>query len=219
MRRFTQKKIPKEVLMKAFEEAILAPNSSNTQTWRFYWVNSHEKKENLVAFCLNQSAARTCSDLIVCVASPKSWKISQPELIKYTEEIVAPSAVVNYYKKLVPMMYQWGPLNSWGLLKKILFTCLGIFKPVPRSPGFRSEVQEVAIKSSALACENFVLSLTNQGFASCMMEGFDEARVKKLLKLNCSDRVVMVIAAGEEAQDGTWGPRFRIKLSQVVHEV
>jgi nitroreductase len=51
-----------------------------------------------------------------------------------------------------------------------------------------------------------------------MMEGFDEWRVKKLLKLPCSAKVVMVIGAGYEGERGTWGPRYRLPLEEVVHE-
>ena len=88
-----------------------------------------------------------------------------------------------------------------------------------RGPGTLRDIQEVCIKSAALAAENFVLAITAQGYATCMMEGFDEPRVKKLLGLKYSDRVVMVISVGEEAERGTWGPRFRISSDKVIHEV
>jgi nitroreductase len=80
-------------------------------------------------------------------------------------------------------------------------------------------LQEVAIKSAALASENLVLALTAQGYATCMMEGFDEVRVRNLLRLSASARVVMVIAVGLEGERGTWGPQFRIPTEQVVHEI
>jgi nitroreductase len=57
-RKFTQTPIPDEVMKRCFEAAIKAPNSSNIQTWNFYWVRSAEKKKELQSFCLNQSAAR-----------------------------------------------------------------------------------------------------------------------------------------------------------------
>ena len=88
-----------------------------------------------------------------------------------------------------------------------------------RGPNNERERQEVAIKSAALASENFVLALTAQGYASCMMEGFDEPRVRELLELSSTTRVVMVIAAGREGPRGTWGPRFRLDRERVVHRV
>ncbi len=219
IRKYTGKKVPAETIRNALELALLAPNSSNSQTWNFYWVKSPEKKEKLIAACLSQSAARTAAELIVVVASPESWKRSHKELVAFIESVKAPRPVVFYYQKLFPSMYRWGVLNSLGIVKKFIFFITGIFRPIMRGPGTLRDIQEVCIKSAALAAENFVLAITAQGFSSCMMEGFDEPRVKKLLGLKYSDRVVMVISVGEEAERGTWGPRFRISSDKVIHEV
>ncbi len=116
-------------------------------------------------------------------------------------------------------MYRWGIFNSLAPLKWLMATIAGFFRPISRSPFTRRDLQEVAIKSAALAAENFVLALTAQGFQTCMMEGFDEWRVKRLLKMSWSERVVMVVGCGEAAPDGTWGPRFRLPLESVVKEV
>jgi nitroreductase len=219
IRRFTEKPVPADVIEKALYAATMAPNSSNTQTWDFYWVRSPEPKAKLVQACLSQAAARNAQELVVVVASPKTWKRSQPVLTKWVKSINAPKSVILYYEKLIPGMYRWGFLNSFGIVKKVILNLIGIFRPIVRGPSTRSEIQEVAIKSAALAAENFVLAISAQGFSSCMMEGFDECRVSKLLKLRCSDRVVMVISVGEEATDGTWGPRFRLPIEQVVHQI
>lgn len=219
IRRFTDAKVPDEIIKKALEAAILAPNSSNTQTWDFYWVKTEEKKKKLVEACLSQSAARTASDLVVIVADPKLWKRSQGPLIQWVERVNAPAQVKMYYEKLIPMTYRWGFLNSFGLLRWIGFSIAGLFRPVPRGPNFRHELQMVAAKSAALAAENFVLALTAQGIATCMMEGFDECRVKSLLELGGSSRVVMVVGIGYESEKGTWGPQMRLPLSEVIHEI
>lgn len=44
-----------------------------------------------------------------------------------------------------------------------------------------------------------MLALRAAGYASCAMEGFDEPRVKRLLRLPRAARVVMVLAVGREA--------------------
>lgn len=219
IRRFRPESVSEEIILRSLSAAILAPNSSNAQTWNFYWVKSQEIKKKLVYYCFNQSAARTAADLMVVVARPKDWKRSQPELIKWVRSVNAPKQVIFYYEKFFPWMYRWGFLNSIGLIKKMLVAIIGLFKPIMRSPQFRSEVQEVSIKSAALASQNFVLALTAQGCDSCMMEGFDEVRVKKILNLDSSDRVVMVIGIGYADERGTWGPQYRLPLEKVVHRV
>ncbi len=216
IRRFTSRSIEESVLQKAFEAAILAPNSSNTQTWDFYWIKSPDKKLKAIDFCFKQSAARSCSHLVAVVADPALWKRSQARLIEYAENVKAPKQVQDYYKKLIPFVYSWGFLNLYAPFKKLIFFITGFFRPMMRTPAGLSGLQEVAIKSAALAAENFVLAITAQGFSTCMMEGFDENRMKKLLQLNSSSRIVMMIAVGEEAEHATWGPQYRIPVHEVV---
>lgn len=219
IRKFTEKLVPSHVMKQAFETAVLAPNSSNTQTWNFIWVKSPEPKKKLVEYCLSQSAARTAQELVVVTADPALWRRSQSYLIDYVKSVAAPKPVVMYYEKLIPLTYRWGVLNIMALFKWLTTEVVGLFRPMPRGPHSRRDLQEVAIKSAALACENFVLAMSAQGYSSCMMEGFDEVRVKKLLKLSSSERVVMVIAVGEAAENGTWGPQFRIPNNLTIKEV
>ena len=219
IRKYTDELVPDEVIDRAFDAAILAPNSSNTQTWDFHWVKTAEKKKSLIEYCLSQSAARTAQHLIVVSADPAHWRRSQQPLIKWVESVNAPKVVQLYYKKLIPITYRWGFLNSWAFIKWLSFFITGFIRPITRGPNTRRDLQEVAIKSAALAAENFVLAISAQGFSSCMMEGFDECRVKKLLKLPRSARVAMVISVGRESDRGTWGPQFRLPKSEVVHLV
>lgn len=217
IRKYRDEVFPEENVMKALELAILAPNSSNVQTWDFHWVKSPDKKKKLVEACLNQSAARTASHLIAVTADGKAWRRSQKPLVNWVRSVKAPKIVIHYYEKLVPLTYTSGFFNFMAPLKWFLFTFTGLFRPIMRGPLTNRDISEVAVKSAALACENFVLAITDLGGATCMMEGFDENRVKKLLNLNSSSRVVMVISVGYEGERGTWGPQFRLPLSDVLH--
>jgi len=216
-RKFTDEPVPQEVMMRCFEAAIKAPNSSNMQTWNFYWVRDAEKKKSLIKYCLSQSAAREANELVVVAADPKLWKRSNPEVIKYTEEVKAPSIVKTYYQKLIPFTYRWGLFNCLAPIKWTMSTFFGFFRPTVRGPYTKRDLQEIAIKSAALACENFVLAIEAEGFSSCMMEGHDERRIKKMLKLGNSARTVMVIGIGKPSDRALWGHQFRLPLGDVVH--
>jgi nitroreductase len=48
IRGYTDKSVPAAVMNKALDEALLAPNSSNMQSWEFYWVRSPQKKQKLI---------------------------------------------------------------------------------------------------------------------------------------------------------------------------
>lgn len=217
VRRFQEKHFPDEAVQRAIEAAVLAPNSSNTQTWDFFWTKSNDVKKKLVDACLGQSAARTASHLIVVTADPAKWRRSNPAIIRYLEEIDAPKPVHQYYRKLIPIMYRWGFLNVFAPLKWLSVSATGLFRPIPRGPFTLGSLQTVGIKSAALACENFMLAITDQGGASCPMEGFDDCRVRSLLKLPRSASIVMVIGVGYESEKGTWGPRMRIPVEDVLH--
>ncbi|MBX3019070.1 MAG: nitroreductase family protein [Bdellovibrionaceae bacterium] len=219
IRRYTPEPVPPAMIEKCLQAAILAPNSSNTQTWDFYWLRSPEAKAAGVRACLSQSAARTAQELVVITANPKAWRRSQGSLIQWVKDAKAPAQILLYYERLVPFVYRWGFLNMFAPFKWIAANSVGLFRPIVRGPYSRRDIQEVAVKSAALAAENFVLAATAQGLQTCMMEGFDDCRLRRFLKLGSATKIVMVISVGFEAERGTWAPRHRLPLRDVVHEV
>jgi nitroreductase len=205
------------VIQSALDAALLAPNSSNMQTWGFYWVKTPQKKEALVQACLSQGAARTAQELVVITAEPRHWKRNRAEMVQRLKASNAPSFVLDYYQKLMPFTYG---LQALAPLKWLIFNAVGLFRPMMRHPWSFKDREVVAIKSAALASENFMLAVSAQGFGSCPMEGFDERRVKKILGLGFSDRVLMVISVGDPDLDrGIWGLQVRFDRSWFVHEV
>lgn len=216
IRKYTEKKVPAEVVEKALDAALLAPNSSNLQTWEFYWVQSAEKKSALIEACLNQNAARTAQELVVVVAATKLFKRNNDEMIRRLRESAAKPFVVDYYAKEMRFLYGYHWLAP---LKWLIYNIRGLFRPFARHPWSYRDVQEISVKSAALASQNFMMAITAQGFATCPMEGFDEARVKKILNLVCSDRVVMVISVGDMDAAKVWGPRVRFPKDWFVKRV
>ena len=222
VRVFEDKEIPADVVRECLDLALMAPNSSNLQPWEFYWVRNEDKKKSLVKACFGQPAAATASVLIVCIARPKMWKKHAKQMIEVISEKQKnpPGSVLSYYKKIVPLAY--GLMGPWGIfspLKWLLFNTIGAFKVMARDPVSPSALKLWAHKSTALACENLMLSFRAAGYDSCPMEGFDEARVRKILDLPWSSSVCMVIGAGKRQVGGVYGPRIRFPSSQFVFEV
>lgn len=215
VRKYTESAVPDTVIDQAIDAALLAPNSSNMQTWRFYWVQNSNKKKALIEACLNQSAAKTAQQLIVCAVRPKEWKESQEAILENLGP-AAPAHALKYYRGLMPLLYGYRWLAP---IKWLIFNLAGIFRPTPRKPWSGRDIDEVCIKSAALACENFMLAITAQGFDTCPMEGFDESRVKKILDLGCSDRIVMVISVGQRDAAGIWGEQFRLPREKVFKKI
>ena len=64
-----------------------------------------------------------------------------------------------------------------------------------------------------------MLAFRAYGFDSCPMEGMDEQRVKKLLRLPGDAEVVMVVGAGERDTDGVYFPRVKFERENFVKYV
>ena len=219
VRKFTDKAIPAEVLDDCLDLALLAPNSSNLQPWTFYVVQSAGKKQQLVKACLSQLAAKTASELIVCVARTDRIDEMAKKNISDFPFPEAPAAVQKYYK-FIPYNYKTGYFNTLGNVKKVAFKVARQFnQKLPVSAFNPADAKLWASKTTALACENLVLALRAYGFDSCMMEGFDEPLVSKILNLTSQQYPVMVIAAGERAVDGVFFPQYRFERELFIQKV
>lgn len=218
VRKFTNKPIPQAVLDDCLDMAMLAPCSSGLQPWEFYVVRSKDKKAKLVKACMSQYAAKTAAELIVCVArTDRIGDYAQKVLHDWPTASIPP--LVRRYYQLIPYNYAPGPLNSFGMLKKAAVKVGGLVTPLPRGPYTSKDLELWAAKSTALACENLVLAFRAHGFDTCMMEGFDGDRVSKLLKLPSSALPIMVVGAGERADDGVFFPQIRFDRQLFIHEV
>jgi nitroreductase len=214
--------IPEEITMRCLENGLLAPSSSNLQQWELYRVASPDKKSALVKACLSQVAAKNAAELIVVVARTATWRkhaMEMVELFKKAKPGSIPKAAVYYYKKLVPFVYTTGYFSIIGFFKRILFFFAGLRKPTPREPVSNSQIKIWAVKSTALAAENIMLSFRAYGFDSCPMEGYDSKRIKKILNLPGDAVIVMVIAAGKRAEGGIYGSRVRYDSKRFIKTV
>lgn len=219
VRKFTDKKIPREVLESCIDLATMAPSSCNLQPWEFHVVQTPDTKRALVEACMSQNAATTAAELIVVVARTKNWsKIAKLNIEEWPQEKI-PKHWKDFYSKGVPFTYWQGPFHSVGVIKKAFTSIAGIFNPIPRGPFTKSDMRVWATKSVSLAAENLMLAFRAHGFDSCPMEGMDERRIRKLLALPRDAEIVMVVGAGERATDGVYFPRVKFDRNTFLRYV
>ena len=220
IRKFSSERIPAKVIYKALKAGLLAANSSNLQPWEFFWVKDRKNKARLIKACFSQNAAKTAQELIVAVSRIDTWKRNRNLILNnYKKNGEIPSIVERYYNRLIPLAYLHDRIGILGIARKILsffISVVGFFIPVPRGPVFRHDVFEIVTKTTALACQNFMMALVAQGYDSCPMEGFDHLRVKQILKLNNQSHVVMVLGVGKADLKGKYGERFRVDDNLVI---
>ncbi|MBY0415308.1 MAG: nitroreductase family protein, partial [Bdellovibrionales bacterium] len=136
VRKFTDEKIPENIVRDCLELAMLAPNSSGLQQWEFYRIKTPSVKDKIVRACFSQSAAKTSSELIVCVARIDTWRKHCKQMLEEVHKLPVepPKVVKDYYGKLVPFVNTVGFLNVLTPFKWLLNTVMGFFMVVPRSP-------------------------------------------------------------------------------------
>lgn len=223
VRRFTDEAIPEEVVQDCLDLALLAPNSSNLQMWNFYRVVDPGMKKKLATACMKQQAATTAAELIVCTGHTRNWRKHAKDVLKYWPQDEVPKIVEQYYSQIAQFMYSTVPLDVTGIggrAKKALRDAIGLMQPMMRSPNTEDDLKLWAAKSVALACENMMLAFRAHGYDSCPMEGFDEARVKKICGYGRHEFTVMVIAAGRrDPERGVYHDQLRFDRDRFVHEI
>lgn len=219
VRAYTPEPIPDAVLDACFDLALLAPTSHNLESWQFIDVRSPAKLDLLRHYCLDQPPAMQAPTLIVAVARPDFWRLGRHLMLDaLAKEEKVPTELIQKYRILIPLIFADGPFHLLAPLKRMVTWGIGLFKPSWRIDVGRAGQALWATKTTALACQNLMLALRAAGFDSCAMEGFDEPRVKRLLRLPRAARVVMVIAAGRRAEGGVM-PQFRFDASRYVQRV
>ena len=214
--------VPDDVIKKSLERAILAPNSSNMQLWEFHWIKSDELKQALVPLCFGQSAAKTAKHIMVFVTrrdlwpQRAAWNLSKiKEGIGDQEPTILQKRGLDYYGKLMPLVYRRDLFGLSSLLRKTICFAMGLIKPFMRMGG-NADQRVMVHKSCALAAQTFMLSITAEGYASCPMEGFDAVRVKKQLNLPRGAEINMIIGIGKGTEAGIYNPRIRVAYDDVV---
>lgn len=220
IRVFTKEKIPKNVIKKSLDNSLKAPTSSNLQTWEIYWARSNNIKDKIIRACLSQPAAKTAKELFVFVSRPDNWKRNNQMMIDHLKSKEKPPlSVLRYYQKITKFAYSQGFFNIYGILKKIYVSVYGLFNVIPREPTSFNDMKVWSQKTTALACQNFMLSMRAYGFDTCPMEGFDSYRLKKILNLPKKAQICMVIGAGKRDPKGVYGKQFRFDNSLFIKEV
>ena len=102
--------------------------------------------------------------------------------------------------------------------RKTIAWIVGFFRPIVREVS-ESDMNTVVHKSCALAAQTFMLAMSEQGYDTCPLEGFDSRLVKKALGLPYDCGINMVITCGVRVPEGVRGERYRLPFSEFYHQV
>lgn len=127
-------------------------------------------------------------------------------------------SALEYYGKLIPLIYRGDRLGILGLIKRLYVNLvLARGKAAFRELGYHDR-RISSHKSAALAGQTFMLSMTAEGYDTCAMEGIDSKRIRKFLQLPKGAEINMVIACGPGKPEGIYGDRIRVPEEEVLFE-
>ena len=216
-------------MMSACESVFVWPHLRlQVRTCSFGRLTSGDKLKALATACLGQGSARSAQQIVVFVTRQDKYREHAREVLKANIYEVNQNSPEDkkahriklqktYYAKLMPFMYArfFGLL---GLFRKLFMQLAGLFRPVTRQVT-EADMRAVVHKSCALAAQTFMLAMSEQGYDTCPLEGFDSLRVKRALGLPHNCGINMVITCGVRVPEGVRGERFRLPFSEFYHQV
>lgn len=210
------------------ELASLAPNSSNMQLWEFYHITDDKTLNKLKFACFNQSAANTSQQMVVFVTRRDLFRKRAKKILELETENIKKNSPIDrqdkrikqrklYYGFVMPFLYS-AFFGLLGTFRYVLVNIVGLFRPVFYQVR-ENDTRVVVHKSCALAAQTFMLAMTNVGYDTCPMEGFDSRRIKRILHLPFGSEVNMIISCGIRDKNGIWGDRMRVPFDEVYHHI
>ena len=222
------KLIDKDVVRNCIEQATLAPTSSNMQLWEAYHVTDKIVLKELSHACLDQLSARSAQQIVVFITRQDQYKQHAQAALAFERNNIKSYSPAEKqenrikkqeisYTKLIPFLYS-RCFGLWGLVRKTLAQCVGLFRPMMRQVS-EGDMRVSVHKSCALAVQTFMLAMSEAGYDTCPLEGFDSLLVKKALNLPYNAEINMVITCGIRATDGVCGARYRRPFKETYHHV
>jgi nitroreductase len=220
IRSFEAVKIPGSTRDLLLQSARQAPSSFNMQPYRLYWIESPAHRDAVAKLCMSQPPAQTASALVVAVADIGSLRSTAQLQLAWMRQSGFPAQKIREYEwtaRIGRIIFVSGPLNLFGLLKKVIFRLLNVVRSIGAPPVMRHEVFKWACKSTALACQNLMIAAEAVGLNTCPMEGFNGQRLVRYLRLSrkCHE-IVMVIAIGKKSSSHMVQPQWRRPIEATV---
>ena len=173
--------IPNADLKKILEAGLHAPSGYNMQPWRFIVVRTPEQRRRLRSASFNQAKVEEASVVIVACGDADGWRNGDlEEMLRMGCEGGMPENYAEQARQNIPNYLSNHPnLTAW-LNKQVM-----------------------------LAFTSMMLMAEVLGYDTAPMEGFEQEKVREVLKLPLSYHVVALLALGRlNGADKFDGGRF-----------
>ena len=213
VRRYTDEAIDADTVRHCIDLARLAPTGFNMQLWECYHITDPDTIRRFVVFVTRRDLFRRRAAAVLDFERGNVTRNSPPE--RQAKRIRDREL---YYGRLIPFIYA-NACGLLGLLRKTLAMIVGLFRPITRQVS-EADMRVEVHKSCALVVQTFMLAMTDAGYDTCPMGGFDSLRVKRILRLPRRAEVNMIISCGiRDEGRGVWGERFRVPMEEIYHRI
>ncbi|MDV2933299.1 nitroreductase family protein [Enterococcus faecalis] len=180
--------IPKEELMAMIEEAMLAPNSTNLNSWRFLIVTEKEQKEALYEVSMQQPAVKGAAAVIILLGDLTAYTVANADEI--SAKAVAQGTMTEEIRHGINENVSWYYDVS------------------------EEQKREWLMLDQGLVAMQLMLSAKDRGYDTVAMSGFETEAVRKLF--NIEEHLVngLIIPIGKARTPGF--ETVRRDVSEVV---
>lgn len=187
-------------LEKIIRAGLEAPSGYNLQPWRFIAVRDREQKKKLRAAAFGQAKVEEASAVIVACGDPEGWENGDlEEMIRLAGE------------------------NGFGGEQEHNRARAAVTGFLGSSPGKIAGLEPSfavwANRHTMIALTTMMWAAETLGYDTAPMEGFEEDKVKALLKIPDRVRVVALLGIGRrKGADKPYGGRFDITRTVFAEE-
>jgi nitroreductase len=176
--------IPAEDLRKILDAGLSAPSGYNMQPWRFIVVQSDTQRKRLRAAAYNQPKVEEASAVIVACGDADGWRRDLDDVLRMGLEGGMPEGYAAQARNSVPnYLSQFNSDEMHGWLNKMVM----------------------------LAFTHMMLMAEVLGYDTAPMEGFEQEKVREVLRLPLSYWTVALLGVGHlQGPDKFYGGRFDI---------
>ena len=213
-RHFRPDPVSPELLERLLDSARWSPSGYNLQPTHYVIVTDSALKSTLHKACLEQNQILEAPAVVVFVGLRRVLESHFAKTLTLDLEAGAINRDYEHLlRKTVPLAFSHAPLGLSWLWKATLVPFVRFVKPLPSIPAVQKRYW--VTKQVMLSAMVFMLAATSAGLATVPMEGFDEGRVKRILKIPRSCIVPVVIPLGYPL-DGTL-KKTRLPLGDLIH--
>ncbi len=214
VRHFRPDPLPDGLLERLLDSARWAPSGYNLQPTHFVVATDAALKARLHRACMGQAQILEApASVIFC----GDRNVAGSNFERVLEQDQAAEAVNAEYARLlrrfVPLAFSHGPLGVGWLWKALLLPLARCFVPVPSIPVV--EKRYWLAKQVGLSAMVFLLAADAAGLATVPMEGFDESRVRSILKMPSSVTPMIIVPVGYSAVGAL--RKTRLPLTGMLH--